>query len=527
MPSDGTNRGVIAQKVVKVWQKQTADRKPELGADGKPIVQPAIEGQKPPSGWREVRQTDGVDIDLGIPDDLLVADSAGSKGRGMSGAESVDVGPSAQYIAGYFEGAPLRTVDEDGNVLQGGSRFRTERDRSGQPLHTVAGTGEHTTGTWALPQVDPSLNFDDPASIEAYFGRPMPKPEAVLTYYRQQVSKVLGVDPSAIPEKGFVFGPAAFTLQSHVTGAPAADAQNVHYIGDSRGNSHFFASLGKVTGTGAHQMALRQYWQALSWGLDPDVARALLDRRLDAATRVWLKSGLPSFNDPTRFGKMIGEADDAVVPLAVEADAKIEGLDPRMMEPIEQAFSQGPGRWVDVAGGPTSGHPFHRGISGGGGSMDHGVQDKADGPGEALQWLEGKPQEHERFVLRHDLQPADRPWDFTSYASPLAVQGLAQGFTSSGDHNVTTLPKGEHTGEVTRLGLMGSATIGMGWAKNYLALHDSLVARGMTIPPTSRGAQFVAEVRPIIIRSDELDVESSPSVAIRNKAISTGTKQTP
>jgi hypothetical protein len=45
-------------------------------------------------------------------------------------------------------------------------------------------------------------------------------------------------------------------------------------------------------------MALYQYWQAVQMGFDPELARRLLDHRLDAATRVWLKSGLPYLNDP-------------------------------------------------------------------------------------------------------------------------------------------------------------------------------------------------------------------------------------
>src|SRR5207249_3280109 len=143
--------------------------------------------------------------------------------------------------------------------------------------------------------------------IEAYFGRPMSKKEATLTYYKQQVAKVLEVEPSQIRDDAFVFGPAAFTVQSHVSAPVAGDASNVHLIGDARGNSHFLASLGKVTGPGAHQMALRQYWTAVSLGLDREIASALLDRRLDAATRVWLKSGLRSFNDPAQPGKLIGE----------------------------------------------------------------------------------------------------------------------------------------------------------------------------------------------------------------------------
>ena len=303
LPVDGNRRQVVVQEVIQVIQKLGADGKPVLDATGKPIQLPYTEGMVIPDGYstKPTRGTDGVDINLGTPDDLLVADGAGSKARAMAGAESLDVGPSARYMAGYFTGAPLRSApDVNGKVIQGGNRYRIDVDSQGNPIHTVAGTSSLNDGTWALPEIDSGLNLDNPRSIEAYFGQPMSKKAAVLAYYKQQVARVLEVDPAAIRDDAFVMEPSPFVVQSHVSSGVAADASNVHLIGDARGNSHFFASLGKVTGTGTHQMALGQYWQALAWGLDPDVARALLDRRLDAGTRVWLKSGLPSFTDPTK-----------------------------------------------------------------------------------------------------------------------------------------------------------------------------------------------------------------------------------
>jgi hypothetical protein len=228
-------------------------------------------------------------MDLGVPNDLFIADGAGSRLRGMVGSESVDVGPSADFIAGYFHGAPLRSQG-----VQGGARIFEERGRDGRITHAVAGTASTGDATWALPEIDPTLDLGDPASIERYFGQPMSQKEATLTYYKQQIAKVLEISPDDIPNDAFELGPTPFTMQSHVSTPVADDAKNVHLIGDARGNSHFFASLGKGTGTGPHEMAILLYFQALRWGMNPVVARALLDHRLDAATRVWLKSGLPS-----------------------------------------------------------------------------------------------------------------------------------------------------------------------------------------------------------------------------------------
>jgi serine phosphatase RsbU (regulator of sigma subunit) len=306
LPADGSRRGVVVAPLVTKLRKFGSDGRPELGPDGKTIDVPYKSGDPIPDGYKRVKD-EGEGINLGTPDDLFLAEGAGSRSRAKVGAAQADVGPEAHFIAGYFEGAPVRGPGGE----QGGGRTVLEHDSQGELIATTAGTGSHTDGTWALPQVDSALKLNDPKSIEAYFGKPMSAREATLTYYKQQVAKVLQVDPSQIPDDGFVFGPAAFKLQSHVTGPVDGNSSNVHLLGDSRGNSHFFASLGKVTGTGAHQMAIRQYYQALSWGLDPTIASALLDRRLDAATRVWLKSGLQSFNDPARKGKLIGELDES------------------------------------------------------------------------------------------------------------------------------------------------------------------------------------------------------------------------
>lgn len=302
LPVEGDRRGVHVQQVVEQLQKVDASGAPVKGPDGHPVTQPYTHGADVPEGFKVVKGPSGVDINLGVPDDLLIAEGAGSKTRAMTGAKSVDVGPSAQYIAGYFQGAPLRSevTNPDGSqeTLQGGSRIRIDTDRNGRPLHQVAGSASNSNGTWALPEVDPTLNLKDPASIQKYFGHPMSEKDATAEYYRQQVSRNIGVDASQIGAGGFELGPAAFTLQSHVSTPVADDASNVHLIGDARGNSHFLASLGKVTGTGTHQMALRHYWESLQWGTDPEIASAILDRRLDAGTRTWLKAGLPQFTDP-------------------------------------------------------------------------------------------------------------------------------------------------------------------------------------------------------------------------------------
>jgi 2-polyprenyl-6-methoxyphenol hydroxylase-like FAD-dependent oxidoreductase len=304
LPVDGNKRGIVVQKVEQHLVK--------TNSDGTKDTRPYTPGELVPEGYKVERSTDGVDVPLGTPDDLFIAEGAGSKTRAMAGSQSVAVGPSADFIAGYFKGAPLK--NQDG--VQGGARQRDDIGRDGQLLHNVAGTGSQTDGTWALPEVDRTLDFKDPKSIEAYFGRPMSEKEATLAYYKQQVAKVLECSPSDIPDNAFELNPTKFTLQSHVSSPVAADASNVHLVGDARGNSHFLASLGKVTGTGTHQMAIRQYYQALAWGLNPDVAVALLERRLDAGTRVWLKSGLPSIT-----GFKYADPDDG----APVGDAKPEG----------------------------------------------------------------------------------------------------------------------------------------------------------------------------------------------------------
>src|SRR5262249_13807520 len=112
---EGGKRGVTIQKVEERLQKVGPDGRPAVGADGKPLAtEPYKPGDPVPAGYKKVRDLSGTDVSLGTPDDVFVAEGAGSKTRGLAGSKSVDVGPSAQFIAGYFEGAPMRSVGPEG-----------------------------------------------------------------------------------------------------------------------------------------------------------------------------------------------------------------------------------------------------------------------------------------------------------------------------------------------------------------------------------------------------------------------------
>jgi hypothetical protein len=302
LPVIGDRRGIVVQKVVQRLQKQDPGnpRRPELGADGMPITRDYQEGDPIPAGWRVARVAEGELVDLGVPDDLLIAEGVNSQSRDRAGVSWMEIGPSAQFMAAYLEGFRIPPA-EGAPEGAGGIRARIQNVPAlgeGRSLQATAVSAEHLTGAWGLPEIDPRLDLKDPASIEAYFGHPMSEKQAILAYWKQQIAPLLGVDPGAIPDDAFIFGPGPFLLQSHVAGRPADDATNVHLIGEARGNSHFFTSLGKVTGTGTHQLSLRQFWTAIATGFNERVARAMLDRRLDAGTLAWIKAGLPAFDKP-------------------------------------------------------------------------------------------------------------------------------------------------------------------------------------------------------------------------------------
>ncbi|MBT8467951.1 MAG: NAD(P)/FAD-dependent oxidoreductase [Deltaproteobacteria bacterium] len=241
----------------------------------------------------------GKTIKIKRPDDIFIAEGANSATRKMAGAEFVDVGPNTRFVAGWLEGIHIGST---GGGQRGVAR-RGFREDNGVALRQIALSPANENGIWALPEVPARLDFDSPASIKAYFGRSMSKEAAVEAFYVREIAPLLGVKPEVLKGK-FSFGPGPFVLQSHVAGPVAKDARNVHLIGDARGNSHFLTSLGKVTGTGTHQMSMRRYWTALSEGANQKLSRAILDRRLDAGTRAWLKLGLREFT--TRGGVNLG-----------------------------------------------------------------------------------------------------------------------------------------------------------------------------------------------------------------------------
>jgi hypothetical protein len=227
----------------------------------------------------------------------------------LAGSINIDVGPSTRYIAGFIRGKRItsRPAAGDGRVVTSGVIRRTLRvTDDGRALRHIAIDPENLDGTWALPEVDGRLDFDDPASIERYFGQRLERKAAIHRYYAQEIAPMIGVRPEDLHETDFSFGPGPFILQSHVSGPPADDATNVQTIGDASGNSHFLTSLGNVTGTGTHQLSLRRFWQALAHGSNERLQRALLARRIEQGTRAWIKAGLREYD--TAGGGNLGNA---------------------------------------------------------------------------------------------------------------------------------------------------------------------------------------------------------------------------
>ena len=210
-------------------------------------------------------------IDLGVPDDLLIAEGSNSKSRKTLRFQYDSLGPSTRFIAGFIS-FNREKLNDRVNVVR---NFEAVED-SDFVVRNVILNGGNADGVWAVSEIDPTQKSD------------------YSNYFAQKIGFRLNLSLRRTLELSS-YGPHVFTLQSHIAGAGGRGTDNVHLIGDSRGHSHFLTSLGKVTGTGTHQLSLGQYWSSIGNGTTESLARAILDKRLDAGTRAWIKLGYLEF----------------------------------------------------------------------------------------------------------------------------------------------------------------------------------------------------------------------------------------
>lgn len=298
-PTEDGNRRVVVTEMKEVLQRGSDPRNPDRDAAGEVEHRPYTGGPVP-EGWSRVRVPSGVTRDLGVPHKGFVSTGASATPvLEKLGVETQLVGPSTRYISGLAEG----NLDEHDRPPAGGFQGESggvrrwvvvEEDRA---LRPIALSPHVARAIWGLIEVDPRLNFGDPKSIESWFGRSLTPKEAVTAYYTQKLSELSRRYSAQEIAQALIWGPHLFTLQSRVSGPVAADAQNMTLLGDSRGNSHFLTSLGRVMG-GEMQIAIRRYVESIQSGTDDRVASALLDRRLDACIRAWLVAGLSEFTEP-------------------------------------------------------------------------------------------------------------------------------------------------------------------------------------------------------------------------------------
>ncbi|MBK8010446.1 MAG: FAD-binding protein [Deltaproteobacteria bacterium] len=244
--------------------------------------------------------------DLGVPDDIILADGANSKLVSKVGTGFADVGPNTRFVAGLIDRLALMSAGEGKGVV----RRATEDYESLILRHIVMSQASRDSSkVWALVEVPSDLDFTDEQSVRRFFGESLSEEEATRQYFALKTLPLInrgrsdgGFEPGDLLNEDLPYGPRMFVMQSRIAGQPDFDAQNVHCVGDAKGFSHFLASLGASTGLGPDQLALGLYWGACGRkraGRDTVLESMTLDRRLFNNVWHWQNVGLGEFSSVT------------------------------------------------------------------------------------------------------------------------------------------------------------------------------------------------------------------------------------
>lgn len=251
-------------------------------------------------------------MDLGVPDDILLADGANSKLVSKVGSGFTEVGPNTRFVAGLIDRFALVSASNDTGVVRRETEIHKDSVQGDQVLRHIVmsqARGKDSRNIWALVEVPSDLDFTDPESVERFFGEKLSADEATKQYFVLKALPLVnrgrldgGLEPEDLLDGELPYGPRAFVVQSRIAGQPEADAENVRCIGDAKGSGHFLASLGASTGLGPDQLALRLFWDACARkgaGGDTVLEELTLDRRLFNNAWHWLNVGLGEFSGVT------------------------------------------------------------------------------------------------------------------------------------------------------------------------------------------------------------------------------------
>ncbi|MBK8010152.1 MAG: NAD(P)/FAD-dependent oxidoreductase [Deltaproteobacteria bacterium] len=292
-------------EMLRGWQVTALPVAEEGEARRRVVIEPSNASGEASAAGRERR-------DLGVPDDILLADGANSKLVSMVGSGFTDVGPNTRFVAGLIDRFALVVAGNGSGVVRRETEVHKVPGHGDQVLRHIVmsqARGQDSRNVWALVEVPSDLDFADPASVQRFFGEALSEDDATRQYFALKVLPLVnrersdrGLEPEDLLAGALPYGPRAFVVQSRIAGQPNADAQNVHCIGDAKGSSHFLASLGASTGMGPDQLALRLYWDACARkgiGGDTALEELALERRLFNNVRHWLDVGLSEFNGVT------------------------------------------------------------------------------------------------------------------------------------------------------------------------------------------------------------------------------------
>jgi len=180
-------------------------------------------------------------------------------------------------------------------------------------------------------------------------------------------------------------------------------------------------------------------------------------------------------------------------PLSAFSSISTQLVRPDLAPAVEDMFSAGPGRWVDLPTNPTGDIVYTRGL---GGNYARG----GDGIEEAKRMLRGEADPESRYisVTADGANPLDNVRETNSvYANPMTIRGRLDELGD--DIQITRAEGATVDSSVDGIGMFPvqnpSRDTAFSWSKSYLRMHDEFVEGGMRVAPDSRGGRFTQELR--------------------------------
>jgi hypothetical protein len=222
------------------------------------------------------------------PDIIVLAEGAGGKVSASLGFKKTAMSPERLQVAGVIY-----------TDIPGGNAIGSEIRLPGSNYKLVSGS-LHRVGSgkvWFVTDLDPKAIEPSPKFHPGTPEYDAEKSRLVEKNFRNIASFVLKIPPKKM-ETLKITGATGVQLQPfkmQLNLSTRAVKDNVIQIGDTVGNGHWSVGAGAMIAMTAHPDALANYVNDIQRGVNSQIAKESLNKRLLSDTRAWIRAGISRF----------------------------------------------------------------------------------------------------------------------------------------------------------------------------------------------------------------------------------------